>query len=146
MARPGKDGYIYDDVLEWAVDALHLGSFCLRVLVLSIERGDAKLPIDPIAWENTMTAMEWMLMQRLNGNIQSKPIVPEDLERLRRVHALGSEAMSGGERAPELVPLADQALTSVSMSGWRRNYPGYPVCYPLPEGYGDPEEGTSSSP
>jgi hypothetical protein len=146
MIEIDKDGYIHCEVLDWACLALMYGIYCLCVLVLSIERGDDKLPIDPVAWENTMSAMEWMLMQHIDGAIHGPPVTQEHLERLRRVHALGTEAISGGERAAELVPLVEQVMSSLQVRGWRWYAPGYPLSYPLPEGYGEePEPMTSGS-
>jgi hypothetical protein len=143
-----SDGLPHDDLMEWAVDAQTHGIYCLRALVLSIERGDAKLPIEPQAWENTMAALEWMLLQHIEGPLyQMRPITQEDVEIVRRIHALGTVAIAGGERAPELGPLADRYLSSM-ISGWRTASPAFPVCYPLPEQYGDapvPERSTSSS-
>ena len=107
------------------------GASCLRVLVLSIEQGDDELPIDPQAWENTMAAVEWMLSQHLAGALYTEPrVTQEHLDRARRVHALGSVAISGGERAPELLPLAEACASSL-VTGWRDGFAGCPVRYPL---------------
>jgi len=133
MPRFDEHGRPHDELLEWAVDAQLNGILCLRALVLSIERGDAKLPIDPHAWDNTMAALEWMLTQHLAGEIhRAPPFTQQDLDRVRRVHLLGIEALSGGRRAPELGPLADQCLSSMAF-GWRGHEPELPIRYPPPE-------------
>ena len=125
---------------EWVLDAEASGLLCLSVLVLSVERGDAKLPIEPQAWENTLTALEWSLGKHLEGVVQSAThYVPADLERLRRVHVLGTEAIAGGQRDPALGPLTDTCL-SLIMSNWRTISSKLPVCYPPPEGHGDESE------
>jgi len=94
-----------------------------------------------------MAALEWMLTEHVEGRIwREPPYRREDLERVRRVHLLGSEALEGGERAAELGLLAERCASSL---GWdvRSDFPGLPVCYPLPEQLDDdPERGTSSSP
>ena len=55
MLRPGPREHIDEDTLAWAAQATLDGIFCLRALVLSIERGDVTLPIDPHAWENRLS-------------------------------------------------------------------------------------------
>jgi len=128
------------DLGEWVLEAEASGLLCLSVLVLSIERGDAKLPILPQAWDNTLTALEWSLGKHLEGVVQSGThYVPADLERLRRVHTLGADAIAGGERNPALGPLADTCV-SLIMSTWRTIASKLPACYPPPAGYGDDSE------
>jgi hypothetical protein len=131
MPRP--DEHIHDETLEWGYEATTMGIFCLRALVLSVERGEDEIPIDPQAWENTMTAFEWMLTKHVAGALYTEPpLTQEHLDRARRVHALGSVAISGGQRAPELVPLADACISSIKPD-WRPAYATFPVCYPMPE-------------
>lgn len=134
MPHRDDDGQIHDELLEWAVDAQLNGILCLRALVLSIERGDAKLPIDPDAWDNTMAALEWMLSQHLAGEIDraQQPYTQEDLDCVRRVHALGTQALSAGKRDPALGPLADRCLSSMAF-GWRKQSSNAPVRYPPAE-------------
>jgi hypothetical protein len=133
MPRPGPDELIDDPTLEWGYEATIHGAVCLRALVLSIERGDDPIPIDPQAWENTMVAVEWMLAQHVAGALYTEPrITQEHLDRARRVHALGSAAFSGGERVPELVPLAEACLSSM-VPEWRAALAAFPVCYPVLE-------------
>jgi len=124
------------------------GTLCLGVMVLSIERGDAKLPIEPGAWEDTMTELAWMLTQFLDGAFTRElPYVTEDLERVRRVRALGVQALSGGERAPELAALADACLRSLFGGDWRQAASRMPPCYPPPDDWEpEPEHETSDAP
>lgn len=133
---------------DWVLFADLGGTLCLGVMVLSIERGDAKLPIEPGAWEDTMTELAWMLTQFLDGSFYRElPYVPEDLERVRRVRALGIQAIAGGERAPELAALADACLRSLCGGDWRQGVSRLPPCYPPPDDWdGDAECGTSGAP
>ena len=131
---PRPREHIDDETLEWATEATLNGVFCLRALVLSIERGDVALPIDLHAWENTMAAVEWMLTKHVAGTLRSAPpLTHVHLDQARRVHALGSVAIAGGERAPELVPLAEAYLSAI-MPGWRPSFAALPVGYPMAEG------------
>jgi hypothetical protein len=133
MPRPGPGEYIDDPLLELGFEATMRGAFCLRVLVQSIEQGADELPIDPRAWENTMAAVEWMISQHIAGALYTEPrVTQEDLDRARRVHALGSVAISGGERAPDLLPLAEACASSM-VPGWRAEFAAFPVRYPPAE-------------
>jgi hypothetical protein len=102
MPRPGPGEHIYDPTLEWGYEALTRGAFCLRALVLSVERGDATIPIEPQAWENTMTVVEWMLAQHVAGSLYTEPpITQEHLDRAPlRATDPGSRWRSGRDDGP----------------------------------------------
>jgi hypothetical protein len=110
-----------EEELGWAVHAEFFGVGYIYILACAIERGDADVGIHPSAWENTMSAVEWAMMEQVHGRIQGPTsITVEDVERMRRLHTLGSAALSGGERLPELRPLALQCLESVFGPDWER--------------------------
>jgi hypothetical protein len=118
MRRDDIDGA--GDELEWVVWAECLGAASIHVLTGAIERGAADLEIDPSAWENTMAALEWAMMEHVHGRVQGPmTITEEDVERVRRIRALGSEALAGGERAAELGPLVRQFLPALAGPGWK---------------------------
>ena len=80
-----------------------------------------------------MNAVELMLTRHVAGTVRTAPpLTQERLDQARRIHALGSVAIAGGERAPELVPLADTYLSSI-VPDWRQAFAALPVCYPMPE-------------
>ena len=80
-----------------------------------------------------MTAVEWVLTKHVAGSLRTHPpLTQEHLDQARRIHALGSVAIAGGDRPPELAPLADAAISSM-MPGWRPDFAALPVGYPMPE-------------
>jgi hypothetical protein len=121
------------DPFEWAALAHLYGAHCLQVLVRALERGADALPIDRSAWENTMAAVEWTLMEHVLGRAQGPvPITEADVEQARSLHALGSAALDGGERPPELHALAERCLTLLIGPRWRYSLPELDR-YPPPE-------------
>ncbi|WP_437757311.1 hypothetical protein [Sorangium sp. So ce1389] len=90
-----------EDQLDWAANAEACAVGYIRTLAGAIERGDAEPGVDPSAWEDTMAAVQWAMMEHVHGRARwPSPITLEDVERMRRVHVLGSAALSGGERSP----------------------------------------------
>ncbi|WP_438008546.1 hypothetical protein WME89_07480 [Sorangium sp. So ce321] len=109
------------DQLDWAADAEVYAVGYIRILADAIARGDAEFQVDPSAWENTMAAVEWAMMEHVHGRLQGPTsITVGDVERMRRLHALGSAALSGGERSPELYALALRCMQSLFGSDWKR--------------------------
>src|SRR5689334_9447653 len=68
-----------------------------------------------------MNAVELAMMDHVNGRMQGPTaIVVEDVERMRRLHALGAAALSGGERPLELYALGIRCMESLFGSDWKR--------------------------
>lgn len=68
-----------------------------------------------------MNAVELAMMDHVNGRMQGPTtITVEDLERMRRLNALGAAALSGGERPTELPQLAFACAESLFGANWRR--------------------------
>ncbi|WP_437640382.1 hypothetical protein [Sorangium sp. So ce854] len=110
-----------EDLLDWATMAELYAVGYIRILADAIERGDADLQVDPVAWENTLIAVEGVMVEHIRGRLYGpKPITVEDVERMRRLRGLGSAALSGGERSPELCPLALQCMESLFGADWTR--------------------------
>jgi hypothetical protein len=100
-----------DEFVDWFGFALLAGPAHLETLVQGLERDALDLGIDPSAWDNGMAALEWAVMQGLtNERVTGMPATEEDLQRIRRVHALGSSALGGEDRSQELLSLARQCL------------------------------------
>ena len=91
-----------DLFIVWLMCSLDTGHGLLERI------GASDLAIDPSAWENTMAALEWALMQGLADEYLHMPTSEKDLERARCVRALGSSALAGEGVSPELLPLARQ--------------------------------------
>ena len=100
------------DFFDWFTAALAFGVSSLEDIVRWLEGGGAREEsLDPWAWDNTMSALEWAITLGLTSDrITGVPPTQEDLRHLRRVHALGSEALSGKERSSDLLPLARHCL------------------------------------
>lgn len=95
----------------WLVASVTAGIDRIEQMVQAIERGDPDLGIDPAAWENCLAALTWAVELALgSGRVGGLPTTEEDLHRIRRVRALGSEALSGHAPSPELLPLARSCL------------------------------------
>ncbi|WP_437574051.1 hypothetical protein [Sorangium sp. So ce887] len=110
-----------EDQLDWASSAEVYAVGYIRMLADALERGDAELGVDPSAWENTMAAVQWAMMEHVHGRMQGPTsITLEDVKWMHRLHALGSAALSGGERSPELYPLALQCMDSLVGPDWKR--------------------------
>ncbi|WP_437590005.1 hypothetical protein [Sorangium sp. So ce1000] len=110
-----------EDLLEWASMAKLYAVGYIRILADAIERGDADLQVDPVAWENTLVAIEGAMVEHIHGRLHGPtPITVEDVERMRRLRGLGSAALSGGERSPELCPLALQCMECLFGRKWKR--------------------------
>ena len=110
-----------EDLLDWASWAELFAVGYIRILADAIERGDADLQVDPVAWENTLTAAEGAMVEQMRGRLHGPTsITVEDVERMRRLRGLGSAALSGGERSPELGPLALQCMESLFGPDWKR--------------------------
>ncbi|WP_434044784.1 MULTISPECIES: hypothetical protein [Sorangium] len=96
-----------EDLLDWATWATLYAVGYIRILAEAIERGDADIQVDPVAWENTLIAVEGVMVEHIRGRLHGPTaITVEDIERMRRLHGLGAAALSSGERSPELYPLA----------------------------------------
>jgi hypothetical protein len=127
-----------EEEFEWVAMAHEHGSFCINALLRAVERGSDSLPVDPVAWENTMAAVEWTLTLHVIGRVYAGATVTEaDVEQARRLRLLGSEALNGKPRSPELLPLAERCLVLLSGPDWRRALALYPeafhVTYPPSE-------------
>lgn len=110
-----------EDLLDWASMAELYAVGYIRILADAIERGDADLQVDPVAWENTLTAAEGAMVEQMRGRLHGPTaITAEDIERMRRLRELGSAALSGGERSPELGPLALRSMESLFGPDWQR--------------------------
>jgi hypothetical protein len=110
-----------EDLLEWAGTAELYAVGYIRILADAIERGDADLQVDPSAWENTLTAAEGAMLEHVRGRLHGPTsITVEDVERMRRLRGLGSAALLGGERSPELGPLALRCIESLFGPDWKR--------------------------
>jgi hypothetical protein len=110
-----------EDLLDWASWATVYAVGYIRILADAIERGDADLQVHPVAWENTLTAAEGAMAEQIRGRLHGPtPITVEDIERMRRLRGLGSAALSGGERSPELGPLALRSMESLFGPDWKR--------------------------
>ena len=96
--------------------------FCagyIHLLAAALEHG-TELRIDPSAWDNTVATVEWAMGELLAGRLHGMaPVTEEDVDRLRRLRALGSAALLGGERPPNLPPLARQCLQALLGPDWR---------------------------
>ncbi|WP_437725764.1 hypothetical protein [Sorangium sp. So ce861] len=109
-----------EDQLDWAANAEACAVSYIRNLAAALERGDAELGVDPSAWENTMAAVQWAMLEHVHGRATWPPTITlEDVERMRRLHVLGSVALSGGERSPELYPLALRCMESLVGPDWK---------------------------
>ena len=103
----------------WWVHAYHHGLDCVRTMLQQLERDAANLTIDPVVWENSTAALEWMAEELASGRMRGQQVVtPEDVERVRRLRALGREALAGGPPSPELPPLIKQTLNAVYGPDW----------------------------
>ncbi|WP_437896423.1 hypothetical protein [Sorangium sp. So ce124] len=110
-----------EDLLDWASMAELYAVGYIRILADAIERGDADLQVDPVAWENTLTAAEGAMWEHIRGRLHGPTaITVEDVERVRRLRGLGSAALLGGERSPELGPLALRCMESLFGPDWQR--------------------------
>lgn len=110
-----------EDLLDWASWATLYAVGYIRILADAIERGDADLQVDPVAWENTLTAAEGAMVEHVRGRLHGPTsITVEDIERMRRLRELGSAALSGGERSPDLGPLALRSMESLFGPDWKR--------------------------
>ncbi|WP_437689502.1 hypothetical protein [Sorangium sp. So ce176] len=110
-----------EDLLDWATWAELFAVGYIRILADAIERGDADLQVDPVAWENTLSAVEEVMEEHIRGRLHGPTaITVEDVERMRRLRGLGSAALSGGGRSPELCPLALRCMESLFGRDWKR--------------------------
>lgn len=110
-----------EEELAWAAYAQVFAVGYIYLLARALKRSDANLDVDLHAWENTMGAAEWAMMEQVNGRIQGPTtITVRDVEQLRRLHAMGSVALAGGERPPELYQLSIQCMESLFGSDWER--------------------------
>lgn len=110
-----------EEELAWAVYAQVFAVGYIDLLACALKRGDADLGVDLYAWENTMGAAEWAMMEHVNGRIQGPTtITVKDVERMRRLHTMGSVALAGGDRPPELYQLSRQCMESLFGSDWER--------------------------
>ncbi|WP_437897098.1 hypothetical protein [Sorangium sp. So ce124] len=109
-----------EDLLEWASMAVFYAVGYIRILAEAIERGDADFQVDPAAWDNTLIAVEGAMMEQIRGRLHGPTAITlEDVERMRRLRGLGSAALSGGERSPELCPLALRCMESLCGRDWK---------------------------
>lgn len=94
------------------------GSKCLYAMLQQL-KGGGDLAIDPSAWDNTMAALEWTAAELAAGRAQVRETITEEtVEHVRRLRVLGSEALSGGERSPELLPLTERCLVAMYGQDW----------------------------
>ncbi|MGK4007556.1 hypothetical protein WMF31_33355 [Sorangium sp. So ce1036] len=108
-----------EEVLSWISEADMFVAAYVCTLSTAIARGDADLGVDASAWENTMAAVEWAMMEQVGGRLwTSRPITIDDVDRMRRLHAMGSVALAGGERPSELCQLANQCMEMMFGPGW----------------------------
>jgi hypothetical protein len=115
------DAEAMEEELAWAVYAQAFAVGYIYLLACALKRGDADLGVDPSAWENTMTAAEWAMMRHVGARIQGPTtITVEDVERIRRLHTMGSAALAGGERPPELYQLSIQCMECLFGSDWEQ--------------------------
>ena len=123
VPRHDPDGAM--DRLEWLAATLTCGGASIHGLASAIEHGDAQLPIDPSAWENTMAALERAVVEHVRGRVQwtTKILTQEDAERVRRLRELGAEALSGGSRSPDIGPLAQVCLDMLFGPDWESTMP-----------------------
>jgi hypothetical protein len=131
------------DAFDWAATAHLEGAHCLYALVVAIERGAPPIPIDRSAWENTMAAVEWAMLERTKGHVEGpERITEDDLGGFRRLHALGSRALDGGGLSPEIHALALRCLPLLVGMPWREALGGLKPEYPPGDEGGEPQEGT----
>ncbi|WP_437624400.1 hypothetical protein [Sorangium sp. So ce1151] len=117
--RPDLEDMV--DELDWAYHAELFTVGYIHILTGAIERGDLDPGICPTAWENTMSAVELAMMEHVNGRMQGPTtITVEDVERMRRLHALGAAVLAGGERSSGLYALALRCMESLFGSDWKR--------------------------
>ncbi|KYF79552.1 hypothetical protein BE20_17575 [Sorangium cellulosum] len=110
-----------EDLLDWATMTVLYAVGYIRILADAIERGDADLQVDPMAWENTLTAVEGVMAEQMRGHLHGPtPITMEDVERMQRLRSLGFAALSGGERSPEFCPLALRCMETLFGQDWKR--------------------------
>ncbi|WP_437969163.1 hypothetical protein WMF04_07670 [Sorangium sp. So ce260] len=108
-------------LLHWATMTVIYAAGYIRILADAIERGDADLQVDPVAWENTMTAVEEVMAEQIRGRLHGPtPTTVEDVERMQRLRSLGSAALSGGERSLEFCPLALRCMEFLFGQDWKR--------------------------
>jgi hypothetical protein len=97
------------DFPEWFLTAIACGVSALGDMVRWLEGGEWRPSLEPLAWDNTMAALERVVLLGLTDQrVTGIPANEEDLQRLRRVHILGGEALSGHAPSPELLPFARQ--------------------------------------
>src|SRR4051812_24164502 len=121
----GRDPDEAENQLEWLSATLACGSGYIHGIVEAIERGDAHLPVGPAAWENAMAALEWAVTEHIRGRVQwtRDLITPDDAERVRRLRALGADALSGGPRSTDIRPLAEACLGMLYGPDWKSIMP-----------------------
>jgi hypothetical protein len=116
-----------EEELAWVAMGQDFGLFCIYALLRALERGAETLPIDPVAWENTLVALEWSLMQEVLGRVYAgRTITSADIEPVRRLRQLGAEALVSGRVSPELQPLAERCMVFLSYPDWRRRFAELP--------------------
>ncbi|WP_437942301.1 hypothetical protein [Sorangium sp. So ce341] len=109
-----------ENLLDWATTTVVYAVGYIRILADAIESGDADLQVDPVAWENTLNAVEGVMADQLRGHLHGPtPITAEDVERVQRLRSLGSAALSGGERSSEFCPLAIRCMESMFGQDWK---------------------------
>jgi hypothetical protein len=109
-----------DEQLCWASYSAFFGAGYIHILAQALERGTVELNLDPSGWDNTMAAVEWAMGEILAGRLHGmQAIAEDDLDRLRTLRMLGSEAVAGGARSPSLPPLARQCLQALLGPAWR---------------------------
>jgi hypothetical protein len=71
-----------------------------------------------------MAALVWALSEIRDGKdpLSAIRVTEDDVGQVRRLHALGSAALAGGERSPELRSLAEHYLALWAGPDWRRSY------------------------
>jgi hypothetical protein len=108
-----------NEQLHWALCSIIVGTGYLYLLADAVERS-SELRIEPLGWDNTLAMVERAMGEMLAGRIRGMaPVTEEDVEGLRRLRALGSTVLAGGERSPSLPTLAAQSLQALLGPDWR---------------------------
>lgn len=117
VSRPSRAA---ERTLEWLLMAHDVGCAYLAILYQALAHG-APIGIEPSAWENTLTAVEWAVTEARAERVQwtKRDLTEEDVERVRTLRQLGVTALTRGERSPALVALTEACLEMLAGPKWR---------------------------
>ena len=109
---------IENDLAWWMASAYAYGAGCLCLTLQQLKRGE--LAINPAAaWENTMAGLEFVAQALADGRAQiAFDVTKETVELVQRLRLLGSEALSGGQPSPEMLPLTERCLVAFYGPDW----------------------------